>query len=307
MTGVQPVAPSPIRYHPNADVPRELSIGEIEQLVEDFSEGARRAREAGFDIVEFHGAHGYSIGQFLSPLSNKRTDRYGGNNAQGRARFALEIVKRARQKVGSDFPIFCRISGEEYEKGGLGLEDTKQIAKILVEAGVNVIDVSAGTRNMIHWMIQPMMYPRGCIVHLAQGIRKAVSVPVVTAGRINNPELAELIIKEGKADLIAMGRGLLSDPDLPRKTMEGRFDDIRKCIACNTCADRELQFMHIECAINPETGREGEYSILPASRRKRVMVAGGGPAGLDAARLLAERGHEVILYEKERKPGGHST
>lgn len=303
ITGVQPVAPSPIRYHPSADVPRELSVEEIGKLVEDFSEGARRAKEAGFDIVELHGAHGYLISEFLSPLSNRRTDGYGGG-IKGRIKFATEIVRRTRQKVGSDIPIFFRISGDEYEEGGLKIDDTKLIAKMLVEAGVDVIDVSAGTRNTMLWTIQPMMFPRGCIVHLAGDVRKVVKVPVIAAGRINNPELAEAILSEGKADLIGIGRGLLSDPDFPRKAFEGKFDEIQKCIACNTCADREAEFMNTQCAINPETGNETTFKLSPALQRKKVMVVGGGPAGLNAARVLAGRGHEVVLYEKEPNLGG---
>ncbi len=303
VTGVQPIAPSPIPYHPNADVPRELSVEEIAQLVEEFSEGARRAKEAGFDIVEIHGAHGYLISQFLSTLSNKRRDEYGGD-IKGRAKFALEIVRRSREKVGHDFPIFFRISADEYEEGGLKIDDAKLIARMLMEAGVDVIDVSAGTRNTIYWMTPPTMFPRGCLVHLAEEIRKVVKIPVVTVGRINNPELGNAILSEGKADLIGMGRGLIADPDLPRKAMEGRFDEIRKCIACNTCIDNLLQFKQIVCAINPEAGKEGTFEVFPAPKRKKVMVVGGGPAGLDAARVLAERGHEVVLYEKEQKLGG---
>ncbi len=303
ITGRQPVAPSAIPYHPKAGIPHALSIDEIAQLVEEFAEGARRAKEAGFDLVEFHGAHGYLIAQFLSPLANSREDRYGGETAN-RARFAVEIVRRTRERLGAGFPISIRISGDEYQPGGLTIAESARIARILEAAGVNLVDVSAGTKATIEWMIQPMMKPRGCLAALAETIRRSVTVPVMAAGRINDPTVAECILAKGQADLVGIGRGLLADPDLPGKAMRGDFERIRKCIACNACADHLFRNEPIRCGLNPDVGRDTPVEPAAAAPAKKIVVVGGGPAGLEAARILALRGHDVTLYEKEDALGG---
>lgn len=300
--GYQPVAPSPLPWSPSSEVPRELSSEEIDRLIERFAEGAARAKKVGFDLVEIHGAHGYLISNFLSPLSNKRTDDYGGD-IRGRARFAIEIVKRIKEKAGADFPVSFRLNGADHIPGGLTLEDAKNIAWLLVEAGVDMISVSAGTNGSYPLTIAPFDFPPGCYVHLAEGVKRAVSVPVATAGRINDYQMAEEILLSDKADLIVMGRGLLADPELPNKALRSEFDRIRKCIGCNYCFDNRFKD-GIACTVNPALGRERKFKILPAVRPKKLMVIGGGLAGLEAARVAALRGHRVTLFEEDGELGG---
>lgn len=296
------VAPSAIAWSRNAKIPRELSIPEIEELVEKFARAAMNARRAGIDFVELHAAHGYLISQFLSPRSNQRTDKYGGD-ASGRTRFAVEIIRQIKERAGDDFPVGCRINGADNIAGGLTLEDTKAMAPILVAAGLDLISISAGVYGSYPTIVPPVDTPHGCNVPLAQGVKSVVNVPVITAGRINDPRQAEEILASGAADLIGMARALITDPDLPAKAARGEFEEIRKCIACNTCIDF-LDLGPIRCLVNPAIGRERELAATPAARKKRVLVIGGGPAGLEAARVAARRGHEVTLYEKEPRLGG---
>jgi len=301
--GRRPVSPSTVPCPPLGTRPRRLTVKEIESLVEKYAEGARRAKAAGFDAVELHGAHGYLIQQFLSPYTNKRRDRYGGD-PQRRITFAIDVVESVREKVGSSFPVIMRLSGNEYVEGGLTIEDTKIIARELEEAGVDAIHMSAGLRESYAWSVQPMAVPRGCLVHLAEETKKAVSIPVIAVGRINDPALAETIIREGKADLVSMGRALIADPELPRKASEGRLDDIRVCVACNQCVMRMGLCLPVSCTVNAAAGRERERKISPTKATKRVLVIGGGPAGMEAARVAALRGHTVTLIEREERLGG---
>ena len=296
------VAPSPIPWSRNAKVPRELSIPEIEELVEKFARAAMNAKRAGVDFVEVHAAHGYLVSEFLSPLSNKRTDRYGGDLG-GRTRFAAEIIRRIKEVAGNDFPVSGRINGADNIHPGLTLDDVKAIAPILVDAGLDLISVSAGVYGSYPTIVPPVDTPHGCNVPLAEGVKSVVKVPVITAGRINDPRLAEEILAAGKADLVGMARALFTDPELPAKAARGEFDEIHKCIACNTCIDF-LDSGPIRCPVNPMLGRERECEIVPATKKERVVVIGGGPAGLEAARVAARRGHEVTLYEKAPRLGG---
>ena len=297
-----PVAPSPIPWSRSAKVPRELSIPEIEELVEKFARAAMRAKRAGVDFVELHAAHGYLISEFFSPRSNKRTDEYGGDVA-GRTRFAVEIIRRIKELAGDDFPVCCRINGADNIHGGLTLDDAKAMAPILVEAGLDLISISAGVYGSYPTIVPFVHTPSGCNVPLAEGVKSVVKVPVITAGRINDPHLAEEILVAGKADLIGMARALLTDPEFPNKAARGEFEDIRQCVACNTCID-SLYFGPIQCPVNPALGRERELGIVPVTEKKKVLVIGGGPAGLEAARVAALRGHEVTLYEKGQRLGG---
>jgi 2,4-dienoyl-CoA reductase-like NADH-dependent reductase (Old Yellow Enzyme family)/thioredoxin reductase len=302
--GQYPVSASSLPAGMEAVVPRALKAREIEELVEAFGQSARRSLAAGFDAILIHAAHGYLIHQFLSPLSNIRRDRYGGTFTR-RLRFLQEIILRCQESVGKDYPLMVRMSASEFIPGGITLRDGQKIARRLEEWGVKAIHVSGGTHDTVEMEIQPMAIPRGCLVHLAEGIKKAVRIPVGTVGRIVDPKMAEEILRQGKADLIALGRALLADPEFPRKTQEGRFEDIRPCIAClQGCRDHLYQGLPITCLVNPQAGMEAESKITPAERQKKVFIIGGGPGGMEAARVAALRGHEVTLAEKENHLGG---
>ena len=284
-------------------ISRPLSIDEIQHLVEQFGEAALRVKRAGFDAVEIHGCHGYLIASFMSPFLNKRTDRYGGS-LEKRMRFPREVIECVRSKVGDDYPVIFRISGDEWIEGGLRLEDTKIISRMLEEVGIDAIDVSNALGETGEYITAPMAHPAGFAVHLAEGIKSVVRIPVIAVGRINDPLLAESILQERKADLIGMGRALFADPELPKKTAEGRLGEIRKCIACNECSRRFYAHMGVRCTVNAAMGREKEFDIKSAANVKRVLIVGGGPAGMEAARVTALRGHKVILYEQAGELGG---
>jgi len=307
LTGIQPAGPSRVVGRGLfRDVPRELSIGEIEAIVDDFAEATRRAKEAGLDAIEIHAAHGYAlVGSFLSPFFNKRTDRYGGS-LEGRLRLLLEIIEAIRGRVGKDFPIIVRVSGDERRTGGRTLQETQFIARILVEAGVDALEVSGGTIPTVFWaVVAPSGTPLAINADFSQAIKQVVNVPVISVGRINSPRVAEFLLETGKADMVSMGRALHADPELPNKAAAGAFDDIVPCLGCNCgCIGSVVQGRLATCIINPAAGKEKEMAIVPAEHRKKVLVAGGGPAGLEAARVAALRGHEVTLYEKEEKLGG---
>ncbi len=303
ITGLQAVSASSVPSRLNPDRPRELSTAEVVETVEKYAEAARRAKEAGFDIVEIGGSAGYLINQFLSPVTNRRKDRYGGS-FQNRLRFLIEIIEGTREKVGNDFPLIFRTCGSDFMEGGLTLDDYIMVAREVEKGGVHAIGVTGG------WHEAPipeitMHVPRGGYVYLAQGIKEAVSIPVIAANRINEPLLAEEILQQRKADLIGMGRALLADPELPNKAKEGRFEDIRTCIACNQgCLDNLFTRRPIQCLVNARAGRERECEIRPAKAARRIAVIGGGPAGLEAARVASLRGHQVTVYEKGDSLGG---
>ncbi|MFA5853875.1 MAG: FAD-dependent oxidoreductase [Patescibacteria group bacterium] len=304
-SGTQPVAPSPLPDPTVNELPRELALAEIPALVEAYGKAAARAKAAGMDFVELHGAHGYLITQFLSPFSNRRTDAYGGT-PQKRLRFALEVYEAVRKAVGANFPVTIRLSGEEMVEGGLTLLDTIEISKRLESAGVDAIHVSAGNYASYArgYMIPPMAMPDGTLAYLASAVKGAVKIPVITVAKIRDPKLAEKILKNGEADFVAVGRTLLADPEWPNKVKGGRLDEINPCIACNQgCISRLFAQQDVWCTVNPETGREGDFA-KPAKSKKTVVIVGGGPAGLSAAKTAAARGHRVVLYEKRAKLGG---
>ena len=290
------------RSKPGAIVPRPLTMEEIEQLVDEFGEAVRRAREGGFDSVQFLGSAGYILAQFLSPLTNRRTDRYGGS-LENRARLFLEIIESSRKKAGRDFTLTARLSGEQFMDGGYTLEETKKVAVLLERAGIDAINVTTGWHDSPQPFIVASV-PRGRWVYLAEAVKKVVNVPVITGTRIHDPHFAEQILAEGRADMVYMARPLIADPELPNKAREGRFDEIVPCTACCLCYDRWAEGAPIVCQVNPRAGREAEYTIEPARKPKKVFVIGGGPAGMEAARVAALRGHEVTLFEKEGRLGG---
>ncbi len=288
-----------------APIPEELTIEEIHGIVEAFGDAARRTKMAGFDMVEIHGAHGYLITEFLSPRTNKRTDWYGGS-LENRMRFLLEVIHNARSKVGPDYPVGVRLSGSEYEPDGIMIEETIEVAKVLEKAGVNVIHASGGNHHTVVHQVTPMYLSLAHNVWAAEAIKKQVGIPVIASGSITSPELAAEILESGKADFIALGRPLWADPFFPNKAREGRPEDIAPCIRCNDgCIERGAGFLYrsVQCTVNVALGKEDEFKITPTEKPKRVAVIGGGPAGMEAARVAALRGHDVTLYEK-RKLGG---
>jgi 2,4-dienoyl-CoA reductase-like NADH-dependent reductase (Old Yellow Enzyme family)/thioredoxin reductase len=286
--------------------PDNLTLEEIAIIIQSLVKAAVRVREAGFDVVEFHGAHGYLISQFFSSLSNHRSDRYGGN-MEGRQALALEVLRATRDKLGSRFPIFFRMNGSDMMNGGVEIGEAVRNARALEQAGVDALDVSAGRRPFTdHFTMQPMGQPNGGLVHLAEAVKKEVGIPVLTAGKID-AALADLIIRKGQADLVSMGRGLIADPCLPLKTKAGRIAEIRTCLYCNYCVTQRTRLKkRIRCSINASAGREHECRIQEARGEKRVLVIGGGPAGLECARVLGLRGHAVTLAEKEDRLGGQA-
>ncbi len=301
-TNLEPVAPSAIPSPLTKQVPRELTVAEIKSLVTKFAEGAERAVRAGFDGVEIHMAHGYLVNQFLSPESNTRTDDYGGDTIR-RSRFAREIVENIRKSTPKDYPIICRMSADEYTDTGIKLPEGKEIAKILEKAGASALHVSACNYASAFYNIPCYYLEEGCFAHLAGGIKSVVKIPVLTVGRIIDPQMAENTLQQNKADLIALGRTLIADPQFPNKVKEGRLDDIRICLSCNRCIE-SISDKKLVCAVNPYVGKEGTAHMQKPEIPKKILVIGGGPAGLSAAHVLSSRGHSVTLWEKDAQPGG---
>jgi 2,4-dienoyl-CoA reductase-like NADH-dependent reductase (Old Yellow Enzyme family)/thioredoxin reductase len=306
VTKMDLVAPSAIPCPVVQAMPKELTIDEIKELVNKYKSAAERAKEAGFDAVELHGTHGYILNQFLSPVSNHRTDAYGGNTEK-RMKFPLEIIDAVRDSLGGDYPIIYRIASEEFLPGGLMLEDALAFSKILVEHGVNALHVSGGTyaSDRSSSGSDDIL---GVYVESAAAINKAIhsAIPVIVANRIKTPEFADEIIADGKADLITAGRAVLCDADYYNKIREGREDDIRICLSCNHCTGELVSGRPISCAYNPMLGNELKYDrSTTAGEKKKVLVVGGGPGGMEAAYIAASRGHIVTLYEKNKHLGGN--
>jgi 2,4-dienoyl-CoA reductase (NADPH2) len=304
LNGKQPVAPSAVASRMTGETPKALEKDEILQIIDNFAQAARRVKKAGFDAVEVLSGTGYLISEFLSPLTNQRTDEYGGS-LENRMRFGLEVVRAIRDQVGSDFPIIVRMNGNDFMPGGQGRDELREYARALAEqAGVDAICVNVGWHEARVPQITAAV-PRGAFAYLSRGIKEVVNVPVIASHRINDPDTARELISDGMCDMVAMGRSLIADPDLPEKAQEGREEEIVHCIACaQGCFDNLFKLKHVECLCNPRAGYECEGACTLARTPKKVMVIGGGAAGMSAAIAAADRGHQVSLYEKDTELGG---
>lgn len=326
-SGIQPIAASALPKNelpnPHLDEPREVTKEDIRELVKKFGDAAERAKKAGFDGVEVNASSTHLINSFLSPGWNKRQDEYGPQNLENRSRFLVEIITDIKSRLGKDFPVSVLLTGVEYGlENGIQLKDACGFAQIIEKAGVDAIQVRGyGYRKyeFIHPGPEQILYPEpiepipadldwskdgaGAFAPLSEAIKKVVSVPVIAVGRLD-PHLGESLIREDKADIIAMNRRLLADPELPLKIANGRFDDIAPCTACLYCWSRRRRNLTIKCRINSRLGQERELIASPAAKPKKLLVVGSGPSGMEAARIAALRGHQVTIFEKEKRVGG---
>jgi len=312
-------APSPVsalamQFIPDQPPPKELTKERILEIEEEFGVAAARAKEAGCDFVEIHGAHGYLVGEFYSPIFNHRTDEYGGS-FENRIKFYVEVLHSIKRHVGADFPVGCRINGDDYIDGGWTLQDACKLAPILEREGADYIHVSFGIYGSTGrsglpgtgLSIAPMYDKPGTYILLAEEVKKHVSIPVVGGCRMKDPILADEVIRDGKVDLVYMGRPLLADPELPNKAREGRIGEIKTCQGCCWCIEAVMKGASLTCVMNPRLSREMALKDVEgecAANPKKVLVVGGGPAGMEAARLTAFRGHKVILCESKGWLGG---
>jgi 2,4-dienoyl-CoA reductase-like NADH-dependent reductase (Old Yellow Enzyme family)/thioredoxin reductase len=299
----EPVAASDIPHPVTGVRPRAVSVDEIEQMVREFGESAKRAKEAGFDAVMIHGAHGYLVTDFLSARTNLRHDKYGGD-VKGRATIALELVRAARESTGSDYPLIFRISASERVPGGFELDEAIEVCQLLEREGVDALGIVSGTPESMEWIAPYMSFPRGYNVQLAEEIKKRVNIPVLVAGKIKEPGFADEIIEQRKADFVDLGRALIADPHFPIKAAEGKSSEIRYCIGCLRCWESFLNREPLSCTVNPALGKEKRFVLKPTTSPKKVYVVGAGPAGMQAAIFAEIRGHKVTLWEKEKKVGG---
>ena len=306
MSQRQPIAPSVVRCEvlQPTPTPREMTVEEIQEMIGKFAEAARRVQDAGIDFILLQAGHGFLVGQFLSPYSNKRTDAYGGS-AEKRARFALEVLAAVREVVGKDFPIAYRLSAEEYVDGGLTIDDTKRFCQMLKEGGIDMIDVSGGIYESGAMIIQGAEAPKGGFVRNAKAIKEAVGdLPVSVTQRLNDPEFANDVLRREGLDFISLSRAFHADPHFAKKVAENRVEDIIPCIACHYCTNLMEANKLTQCAVNPRTCMERERRTRPVVRPRKVMVIGGGPAGMTAACMLVEQGNQVSLFEKAGELGG---
>ncbi len=303
-TGSGFIAPSdtPLFWKPEITA-RSMTADQVEGLIEAIARAAVIAKESRFDGIELHGHEGYLMDQFTTALWNKRTDRFGGD-LMGRMQFVLSTISAIQKAAGRDFPIVYRYGVEHRIPGGRTADEGIEMAKILEKAGVAALHVDAGCFDNWYWPHPPVYQPSGCLVPQAEMVKAHVTIPVITVGRLGYPTLADRVIEGGKADFIALGRPLLADPDFPSKARRGLDGSIRPCIGCHECLARIRRRQALSCAVNPQCGDEVRLAVHPAGVRKRVMVVGGGIAGMEASRVLAERGHDVTLYEKSDRLGG---
>jgi 2,4-dienoyl-CoA reductase (NADPH2) len=303
LIGETPVAPSAVPCRLTGETPRALEEGEIEDLVAAFADAALRVQVAGFDAVEILCGTGYLVSAFLSPLTNRRNDRWGGS-PENRMRFGVEVLRAVREAVGDGFPVLARVNGLEGVEGGTSPDELLEFATRLVAAGADALNVNVGWHESRLPQVASSV-PRGGFAHLARAVKARVGVPVAASHRINDPAVARALIAAGDCDLVAMGRALVADPDLPAKARSGREDEIVHCVACGQgCFDNVLAGRPLECLANPRAGHELDRAPRPARRAVKVLVAGGGPAGMSAAAAAADRGHAVVLFERGARLGG---
>ena len=303
ITGATPIAPSPVATPITGEVPREMEIEDIERVQDAFVGAALRAKEAGIDYVEIIAAGGYLIGEFLSPVTNQRMDGYGGS-PEKRMRFGLEVVKKVRRALGNNFPVGMRASGHDFVKGGNTLTESVAFCIEAEKEGIDCINVTGGWHETDVPQITSDV-PPGTYVHLARAIREKVRVPVFASNRLGDPDVAERVLRSGAADAVCWGRPLIADPDLPAKARHGKTAQIVPCIGCNQgCLDSIFSGLPVWCTVNPRVGREADTEIKKKPKKRRIYVAGGGPAGLQFALEASQKGHHVSLYEKENRLGG---
>jgi 2,4-dienoyl-CoA reductase (NADPH2) len=301
--GLPTLAPSQYKSYFTRQETTAMTLDDIERVQQDFVQAARRAKKAGFDAVEVLASAGYLICQFLSPKTNKREDEYGGP-LENRMRFGLETIRRVRQEVGSDMAVIVRVAGNDFVPDSHTNREARVFAAAAEKAGADCINVTGGWHESRVPQIT-MDLPQAGYVYLARGIKEIVRVPVIGCNRINDPFIAEEVLREGVADLVGVARGMLADPEFVNKAREGRADEIRRCVACNQrCFDHVFQLLPVGCMVNPRCGREKETVITPAETPKKIVVAGAGPAGCEFAVTAAQRGHKVILCDKEQQIGG---
>jgi len=303
MKGLPLLAPSEFTSYFTRQQTKAMTLEEIDRVQEDFAQSTRRAKEAGFDAVEVLASAGYLISQFLSPKTNKRDDDYGGP-LKNRMRFGVETIKRVKKVAGSEIAVIVRVAGNDFVPGSHTNLEAREFAEAAQDAGADCINVTGGWHESRIPQIT-MDLPQAGYAYLAKGIKERVTVPVIACNRINDPFVAEEILRENVADLVGVARGMLADPEFVNKAREGRAEEIRHCVACNqNCFDHVFQLQPVGCAINPRTGREAEVSVSPAAKPKKILVAGAGPAGCEFAITAAQRGHQVILCEKQNHIGG---
>ncbi|MDR1589880.1 MAG: NAD(P)/FAD-dependent oxidoreductase [Oscillospiraceae bacterium] len=310
--GQPTVSASAITWHIRDCVPRELTTEEVYDLIEKWGDAALRAKNAGYDGVELHGAHGYLLPQFMSTYTNRRVDEFGGD-ITGRARFPTDVIKNIKQKCGAGFPVIVRISGDETAVGAMRINETRVMAKLLERAGADALHISAGMPSAYGdkgYSLAPYTAPMGFNTYSAEEIKKSVKIPIITVGRIVDPAMADAVIEDGMADFVALGRASVADPEFPNKVLEGRIDEISPCIGCMSLCLAGPGPDGItpgnSCALNPFSGHETDMKLKPAGKSKKLVIVGGGVGGLEAAWVAAARGHKVVLLEKKGKPGGQA-